>query len=262
MFIDSIIDAILRPFREIARVFNQASATKSGVVMDVQRVKSAPALVKNEIAGAATPMLNVGSGFGQAPGQPQFVQPSPQAAPLTQKKKMSFWPWSKKICIRCSQKLHKTWDQCPYCGQGQNAPLLPANPPPAAPAPPPKPAGPARTIAMDAAAIDAPILGATDRGENIAWLVPLDGMLTGELLQIKGRSIIGTAEASDIRLTDASISSRHAEVTLGQNNRFRITDLGSRNGTYVNDKTVASVELIDGDNIRLGRTTFRFKTKQ
>jgi pSer/pThr/pTyr-binding forkhead associated (FHA) protein len=91
--------------------------------------------------------------------------------------------------------------------------------------------------------------------------VPLDGALTGELLQIKTRAIIGTADGCEIRLFDASISGRHSEITLGQNGRYRVTDLGSRNGTYVNDKAIASVELVDGDNIRLGRTTFRFKTK-
>ncbi len=196
---------------------------------------------------------------------------------------MRFWPWSKKTCIRCSQKLHKSWDQCPYCGQNQTAPVLPGAPgdpgagagmpqggappyggapgAPMGPGPMPTPGMPQKTIAMDAAAINAPLLGTGDRGDNMAWLVPLDGSLTGELLQIKAKSIIGTGDGCDIRVVDASISGRHAEITIGQNNRYRITDLGSRNGTYVNDKTIASVELVDGDNIRLGRTTFRFKTK-
>lgn len=209
---------------------------------------------------------------------------------------MSWWPWSKKTCPRCSNKLQKSWDQCPYCGLNLNIPMA-AQPPPAAPpgapgypgAPPgyppgaaggypgyppgpgaapgygpgpmPTPGGPQKTIAMDAAALNAPLLATGDRGDNVAWLVPLDGALTGELLQIKARSIIGTADGCDVRVFDASISGRHAEITIGAQNRFRITDLGSRNGTYVNDKAIASVELVDGDNIRLGRTTFRFKTK-
>jgi pSer/pThr/pTyr-binding forkhead associated (FHA) protein len=66
----------------------------------------------------------------------------------------------------------------------------------------------------------------------------------------------------DLRLFDASISSRHAEVKVDGQNRFRITDLGSTNGTYVNDKKIESTDLVDGDNIRLGRTTFRFKTRR
>jgi pSer/pThr/pTyr-binding forkhead associated (FHA) protein len=85
--------------------------------------------------------------------------------------------------------------------------------------------------------------------------------MTGELMQIRTRGIIGTADGCEIKLFDAAISGRHAEIVLSQGSRFRINDLGSRNGTYVNDKAIASTELVDGDNIRLGRTTFRFKTK-
>lgn len=255
--------------------------------MDVRRVKMAPGMVKNELVGAASPFTGAASNWNR--GGQQAPQPTPQAAQPSQKKKMSWWPWAKKTCIRCSQKLHKSWDQCPYCGQSQSAPVLPGAPgagppgapgapnpyaPPGAPnpyAPPGAPGfvgpgpsnlgGPQKTIAMDAAAINAPLLGTGDRGENVAWLVPLDGALTGELLQITARSVIGTTDGCEIRLFDASISGRHCEITLGQNNRYRITDLGSRNGSYVNDKAIASVELVDGDNIRLGRTTFRFKTK-
>ena len=121
--------------------------------------------------------------------------------------------------------------------------------------------GPRLQPLADAAAIDAPLLATGDTGENVAWLVPLEGAMTGELLQIRTRAIIGTAEGCEIKLFDAAISGRHAEVVLSQGSRFRINDLGSRNGTYVNDKAIASTELVDGDNIRLGRTTFRFKTK-
>jgi hypothetical protein len=268
-------------------MFTQVGAVKGGVAYDIQRAKQTPQLIKAEMVNSVTPIAQTGRdamNWRNQPGQGQHqAQPSPQAAPPTQKKKMSFWPWSKKTCIRCQQKLHKSWDQCPYCGQNQSAPVQPGGPPGAAaggapgaapgmpygqpggapygPGPMPTPGGPQKTIAMDAAAINAPLLGTGDRGENVAWLVPLDGALTGELLQIKARSMIGTTEGCDIKLFDASISGRHAEITLAQNNRYRVTDLGSRNGTYVNDKAIASVELVDGDNIRLGRTTFRFKTK-
>ncbi|MBL9009448.1 MAG: FHA domain-containing protein [Myxococcales bacterium] len=253
--------------------------------MDVQRVRTAPALVRQEMNMAVQPLVQTGRDASNWRGQ-NAQQPPPNAMVVAQqpeKKKMSWWPWSKKTCIRCSQKLHKTWTQCPYCGQDQNAPVMggpapgaqpgapgaPGYPPapgmpygqPGAPGPMPTPGMPMKTIAMDAAAINAPLLASGDRSENVAWMVPLDGPLTGELLQVKGKAVIGTAEGCDIRVFDASISGRHCELTVGQGGRFRITDLGSRNGTYVNDKTIASVELVDGDNIRLGRTTFRFKTK-
>ena len=52
--------------------------------------------------------------------------------------------------------------------------------------------------------------------------------------QPQGKAVIGTAEDCHIRLFDAAISSRHAEIVIGAQNRFRVNDLGSRNGTYVN----------------------------
>jgi pSer/pThr/pTyr-binding forkhead associated (FHA) protein len=91
------------------------------------------------------------------------------------------------------------------------------------------------------------------------WLVPLEGPQTGELFQLRGgRCVVGTAADCDIVLKDQSISGRHAEFTaVGRG--FRITDLGSTNGTYVNDKRINSEELVDNDAIRLGRTNFKFK---
>lgn len=294
MFIDNILNAVLRPFRELYSQWMKIRGIKGGIQGDARRVAYLGQQVKSNAQYAAGFVHNPAGQMGWQQQQQQAAAPPPP--PPGDKKKMSWWPWSKKTCPRCSNKLQKSWDQCPYCGLNLNIPMA-AQPPPAAPpgapgypgAPPgypppaaggypgyppapgaapgygpgpmPTPGGPQKTIAMDAAALNAPLLATGDRGDNVAWLVPLDGALTGELLQIKARSIIGTADGCDVRVFDASISGRHAEITIGAQNRFRITDLGSRNGTYVNDKAIASVELVDGDNIRLGRTTFRFKTK-
>ena len=305
MFIDNFLNVVLRPFRELYAQWMRIRGIKGGIQGDIRRIghlghqaKHHSEYAYNAVAGAPG-RLNQAMQFGQ-PQQQQSYSPPPQAQPS--KKKMSWsFPWSKKTCPRCSNKLHKSWDQCPYCGLNQNnpaaSPPMPAQPPGpgGAPGQPPgmqpqpygqppgmqqygqapgmpqygqpgfgpqlTPGGPQKTIAMDAAAIDAPLMGTGDRGDNVAWLVPLEGAMTGELLQVKGKAVIGTAEDCHIRLFDAAISSRHAEIVIGAQNRFRVNDLGSRNGTYVNDKQIASVELVDGDNIRLGRTTFRFKTK-
>lgn len=301
MFIDNFLNVVLRPFRELYAQWMRIRGIKGGIQGDIRRIghlgqqaKHHSEYAYNSVAGAPG-RLNQAMQFGQQQQQ-QHTPPPPQAQPS--KKKMSWsFPWSKKTCPRCSNKLHKSWDQCPYCGQNQNQPVTAGPPaaggapgygapapgyggappgggapgygapgygaPPGAPygAPMPSPGGAAKTIAMDAAAIDAPLLATGDRAENVAWLVPLEGALTGELLQIRTRAIIGTADGCEVKLFDAAISGRHAEIVLSQGSRFRINDLGSRNGTYVNDKAIASTELVDGDNIRLGRTTFRFKTK-
>lgn len=301
MFIDNLLNVVLRPFRELYAQWMRIRGIKGGIQGDIRRIGHLGQQARHHseyaygaVAGAPG-KLNQAMQWGQGQSPQSHAPPPPQPS----KKKMSWsFPWSKKTCPRCSNKLHKSWDQCPYCGLNQNnpaaSPPMPAQQPgvPGQPVPPgmapqpygqppqpygqppgmpaygqpgfgpmPTPGGPQKTIAMDAAAIDAPLIGTGDRGENVAWLVPLEGAMTGELLQVKGKAVIGTAEDCHIRLFDAAISSRHAEIVVGAQNRFRINDLGSRNGSYVNDKQIASVELVDGDNIRLGRTTFRFKTK-
>ncbi len=89
--------------------------------------------------------------------------------------------------------------------------------------------------------------------------MPLDGPQVGELFQLKGRCTVGKAPDCDVVLNDPSISSRHAEFLAGRSG-FRVNDLGSTNGTYVNDKRVTSQDLVDNDNVRLGRTNFKFKS--
>ena len=289
MFLDGLIDLILRPFREVWNLFARVRGVQGGALADVRRVQTLGDQARSE----AEQMKNVVVAPGQMiPRWGNAPQAAPPVQPKPEKKKMGWsFPWSKKTCLKCQSKLQKSWDQCPYCGQNQNQPVVPGAGPPGAPgygappgapgygappgapgygappgapgygAPPMGAGGGAKTIAMDAAAIDAPLMATGDTAENVAWLVPLEGALTGELMQIRTRGVIGTVDGCDIKLLDAAISSRHAEIVLSQGNRFRINDLGSRNGTYVNDKAIASTELVDGDNIRLGRTTFRFKTK-
>jgi pSer/pThr/pTyr-binding forkhead associated (FHA) protein len=68
--------------------------------------------------------------------------------------------------------------------------------------------------------------------------------------QLVGRS----TEALD--LTDQTISRRHAELTPDQGS-WRIRDLGSRHGTFVNGARISgSVPITAGDRIRCGDSDF------
>ncbi|MBQ8927333.1 MAG: FHA domain-containing protein [Oscillospiraceae bacterium] len=68
--------------------------------------------------------------------------------------------------------------------------------------------------------------------------------------------LLGRHISADIRLPDPSVSRYHAVLTVS-GGIWRITDLDSRSGTYVNDKRVHSTRLIPGDSIRLGNTRLR-----
>lgn len=63
---------------------------------------------------------------------------------------------------------------------------------------------------------------------------------------------IGRAPENSIRLEDPSVSGRHAELVLVDQNCY-LKDLGSTNGTLVNGQPVSEVQLRAGDRIRFGK---------
>jgi ABC-type multidrug transport system ATPase subunit len=71
-------------------------------------------------------------------------------------------------------------------------------------------------------------------------------------------TIIGRADA-DIVISDSYISSRHAQIKE-LNENWIIEDIGSRNGTFVNDERITcAVQLKPNDKIQLGSTILLFE---
>lgn len=72
-------------------------------------------------------------------------------------------------------------------------------------------------------------------------------------------TLIGRNPTTDITLLDDGISREHAIILYdAENDSYLLEDLQSTNGTQVNGKRVRSVTLADGDELRVGRTLFRF----
>ncbi len=68
---------------------------------------------------------------------------------------------------------------------------------------------------------------------------------------------IGRSSRSDLPIDQESISRHHARITFdGQ--RHVIEDLGSTNGTFVNDVNVKRQPLKDGDQVKLGRSILKY----
>ncbi len=63
---------------------------------------------------------------------------------------------------------------------------------------------------------------------------------------------LGRHPKSDIFLDDITVSRRHAEVRR-DGARYWVHDVGSLNGTYVNRERTDDRELIDGDELQVGK---------
>lgn len=73
-----------------------------------------------------------------------------------------------------------------------------------------------------------------------------------------GDTVVGRAPVCDLPIDDPSISRRHARFRL-HGERCRLTDLGGRNGTFVNGEPVTEADLHHGDSVVLGRFALRLE---
>jgi len=100
----------------------------------------------------------------------------------------------------------------------------------------------------------------------IAWLVMMEGEREGEDFRItKEEFKIGRDPSlkCDLILKDPTVSKEHAKIKLQDDGKIYIYDLGSENGTIVNDEEIKGPkELKDDDIIVIGKTKFLFKLAQ
>jgi pSer/pThr/pTyr-binding forkhead associated (FHA) protein len=71
--------------------------------------------------------------------------------------------------------------------------------------------------------------------------------------------VIGRNPTTDITLLDEGISREHALILFDEDGPgYVVEDLQSTNGTKVNGMRVRSASLVEGDEIQIGQTIFRF----
>ncbi len=75
------------------------------------------------------------------------------------------------------------------------------------------------------------------------------------------RILLGTSEVCDLRLTDPTVSRRHAAFEVA-GMRYRVTDLQSTNGTFVDGVQVVESFVRGGEIIRCGSTAMRLEVDQ
>jgi two-component system, NtrC family, sensor kinase len=92
-----------------------------------------------------------------------------------------------------------------------------------------------------------------------ATLLVIQGPDQGRRFEIGPQPVhLGRGAQNDVRILDTEISRQHAVISCDEQGRWRIIDLNSSNGTFVNGKATPQTELEQGDQIQLGRTILLF----
>jgi len=85
------------------------------------------------------------------------------------------------------------------------------------------------------------------------------GHAPGMIYDIGEGAVLGRGDVAEIRLDDPFASSRHAQLVL-QAGVVVIEDLGSTNGTYLNEELLQGpAPLHSGDRVRIGDSEFTYE---
>ena len=146
--------------------------------------------------------------------------------------------------------MEETWEQCPYCTSEKFHPKE-------------EPADEATPVAADCGTGAKVVPKKAVAARRLAgWLVAMNGEQEGDDFRVlTGRNVIGKGSTADIVIKDAYLSERHASLEYKPGEGYRLTDLDSKNGSFVNEERVEDFRhLEDGDRLRLANTELRFRS--
>jgi pSer/pThr/pTyr-binding forkhead associated (FHA) protein len=100
------------------------------------------------------------------------------------------------------------------------------------------------------------------RGKNEPKVLAIDtGPQAGTRLALVDEFRIGRSAECALVLEDDYVSGDHASLARRQNGDWVVTDLGSTNGTFVNEVRVVTPTVVTPtDSLRIGRTQMRLET--
>jgi hypothetical protein len=102
--------------------------------------------------------------------------------------------------------------------------------------------------------------GGGHRGSGHASLVLVEDGREGTAYELgAGTVTIGRLPECDIVVADPGASRRHAQVRF-DGERYVVSDMGSTNGTLVNDVEASERALEDGDRVTIGSTVLEFRS--
>jgi hypothetical protein len=100
--------------------------------------------------------------------------------------------------------------------------------------------------------------GAGAKRPSLVMVDPADSQIEiGSRFQLGHITTVGRKTSSTIPLNDAFVSSQHARIEINGAD-WKIQDLGSTNGTFVNGEVIQGMsDIADGDVVQFGRVTMR-----
>jgi predicted component of type VI protein secretion system len=91
----------------------------------------------------------------------------------------------------------------------------------------------------------------------MAKLVILNQGMTGRTFDLNiERTTVGRIEENTFQIADASVSSRHAEIIL-KGEEIHVKDIGSTNGTFINNEKIEEKILLPGQTLRFGQVELK-----
>ena len=103
--------------------------------------------------------------------------------------------------------------------------------------------------------------GPLGEGEPRLIVERAPGHTPGMEYDVGDGAVLGRGDQAEIRLDDPFASSRHARL-VRQGGLVVLEDLGSTNGTYLNEELVAGPQpLHQGDRVRIGDSEFMFSDR-
>jgi two-component system, cell cycle response regulator len=98
-----------------------------------------------------------------------------------------------------------------------------------------------------------------ERGEACLVLLHPPGPDIGKRTPLSKRAyVVGRDAEVDLVISRSSVSRQHSQLTQDEQGDWWVQDLGSTNGTFINEERITRKRLTDGDQIRFGDAIFKF----
>ena len=85
-----------------------------------------------------------------------------------------------------------------------------------------------------------------------------NGQVLKEVFLSQAATTIGRLPDNSIQIDNLAVSGHHARITW-EKDHYMVEDLGSLNGTYVNNERVGKADLKNGDQVKIGKHLVEFK---